>query len=178
MIPLRRWNADAGFTLVELLITAAIVAVLLAAALPSMGALLRTNRLAAATNDMSVMLQFVRSEAIKRRHRVTACLSPGHVSCALTGGWHHGWIVFSDDNANGTREQGETILRIGTARNDGVAVTGNGPLATMVSFVASGMPQRVGGAMLMGAVTVCSEGEGRQLVMNYAGRVRIQQVRC
>lgn len=175
-IGLRR--SKTGFTLVEMIVVVAIAMVLLAIALPSMAALLRTNRLATAANEMLVMLRFTRSEAIKRRHRVTACVSPAHISCDSAGGWHRGWIVFSDDNSNGEREPGEVVLRAGTARHDGLVITGNLSLATTVSFVASGRVQRIGGALSMGTITLCSDGEARYVVVNRVGRARVEAGLC
>ena len=42
-----------------------------------------------------------RSEAIKRNASVTMCRSSNGTSCATSGGWQQGWIIFSDSGAGG-----------------------------------------------------------------------------
>ncbi len=108
-------RAQAGFTLLELMVVVAIVGVLMAIAIPAMGNFIRNGRITAAANDVMAALHFTRSEAIKRRQPVTLCTSANAVlannlananaTCAdsefLTG-----WIVFVDLNQNGQREVG------------------------------------------------------------------------
>lgn len=112
-------RAQAGFTLLELMVVVAIVGVLMAIAVPAMGDFIRNGRITAAANDVMAAMHFTRSEAIKRRDPVTLCTSANAVlasnlanpnaTCAdsefLTG-----WLVFVDLNQNGQREVGEDIL--------------------------------------------------------------------
>jgi type IV fimbrial biogenesis protein FimT len=112
-------RAQAGFTILELMVVVAIVGILMAVAVPAMGDFIRNGRITAAANDVMAALHFTRSEAIKRRQPVTLCTSANallgsnlqnpNATCAdsefLTG-----WIVFEDLNQNGQREAGDTIL--------------------------------------------------------------------
>lgn len=84
---------DHGFTLIELLTAIAILGVLAALAAPSMSALVASQRVRAATQDLHLALVRTRSEAIKRNTTVT--LSP-------TGGsWTAGWSVVDPENPSG-----------------------------------------------------------------------------
>lgn len=81
-MPRRR---NAGFTLVELVITVTIVGILGALALPSMRQLIQTQNVRSGASELQAALFFARSEAIKR-----AAL----VDVVPTGGkWEGGWIV-------------------------------------------------------------------------------------
>lgn len=56
----------AGFTLTELLIVMALVAILVSIATPGFGALTRANRVLVATNELTNLLIYARSEALTR----------------------------------------------------------------------------------------------------------------
>ena len=96
-----------GFTLVELLVTIAIAALLLAAAIPTLSGVAKSIRLSAASNTFVSGLYLARCEAIKRNGRVVLCKSADGVCCASTGGWEQGWMVFHDSNNNGVRDGSE-----------------------------------------------------------------------
>ena len=102
-------NRQRGFTLIELIITVAIVAILLAIGVPSFQEMMRNNRVAAHTNDRLSSLNLARSEAIKRGVRVSLCKSSDGLSCATTGDWTQGWIVFVDTDNDATVDAGENI---------------------------------------------------------------------
>lgn len=76
-----------GFTLPELIITVAVLAVLSALAAPSFTALVASQRLKSATSDVFTSLTRARSEAIKRNREV--------IVAPLTAGtsWQGGWRV-------------------------------------------------------------------------------------
>jgi type IV fimbrial biogenesis protein FimT len=83
-----------GFTLVELMVTIAVLAVLMALALPSFTPLMERWRVRSASEDLQATLYFARSEAIKRGGGVTVVAGDGGASCAATG-WSCGWRVFA-----------------------------------------------------------------------------------
>ena len=85
-----------GFTLLELMITVAIVAILSAAAIPSFSEIMMKSRLTNQARDLMAGSLMARSEAIKRNQTVTLCASSNGISC--TGTWINGWIVIAADN--------------------------------------------------------------------------------
>jgi type IV fimbrial biogenesis protein FimT len=57
--------------------------------------------------------RYARSEAIKRTNRVTICASSNGTSCTGAGAlWKNGWLVFVDENGNGTVDAGDVVLRV------------------------------------------------------------------
>lgn len=75
-----------GFTLIEMMITVAIVGVLASFALPAVNDYLATGAVRSASSDFYGALLAARSEAIKRR--TSAVVAP-----LATGPWSTGWTV-------------------------------------------------------------------------------------
>jgi type IV fimbrial biogenesis protein FimT len=169
-----------AFTLIELLITMALAAVVLALGVPMLRDVIRNNRLAATVNEFVGALQLARSESIKRGVRVTLCKSANGTSCASGGGYEQGWIVFVDPNDNATVDAGEAIIRVFEAFPTGtnMTLTGNTHVARYVSFAATGSTQLTGGAFQAGTLTLCQAPKARQVVINSVGRVRTVVATC
>lgn len=95
---------QAGFTLLELLITLSIVAIILGVGTPSFLNLSQDNNLIGQTNSMLGTIRFARSEAIKRNTDVIICQSSNGVECTNLEDWTQGMMVFVDTNNNGVYE--------------------------------------------------------------------------
>lgn len=104
------FNHCAGLTLVELLITIAIVSVVLGIGIPAFKATLTTSRLTTSINALAGTLAFTRSEAVKRNRDVVVCKSIAGTHCTRQGDWRYGWLVYVDINQNQSLDAGETIL--------------------------------------------------------------------
>jgi type IV fimbrial biogenesis protein FimT len=107
-------NKLSGFTLVEMIMTVAVAAILLTIGIPSFRFVTNSNRIAAEINGLLGDMQFARSEAIKEGIPVTVCVSSDGLTCAgaAVTTWQRGWIVFSNLNANTTVDAGDIILRV------------------------------------------------------------------
>ncbi len=104
-----------GFTITELLVVMAIVAILLGIGVPSYRYITNSYRMSAEVNGLLGDLQYARAEAIKEGQTVTTCVSANGTVCTGGTAWANGWIVFSDPNANATVDAGETVLRVQNA---------------------------------------------------------------
>ena len=83
-----------GFTLIELMVTVAVLAIVLTVAVPSFANLVNGNRLTAQANDMLAGLILARTEAIKQNQSMLFCHSSDGETCsgAPAAGWQ-GWLV-------------------------------------------------------------------------------------
>jgi type IV fimbrial biogenesis protein FimT len=169
-----------GFSLVELITVVAIAAVLAAGAAVGLSEIGRAMTLSAHVNRLLSEIYLARSEAIKRNSRVVLCKSADGVTCASSGGWEQGWIVFHDANNNALRDPGELLIRRGEPATRPLRITGNDTVSRYVSFSPFGGARLVSGAFQAGTITICREslepGEARQLVINSIGRPRVQRV--
>ena len=98
-----------GFSITELMVVVAIVAILLGIGAPSYRYITNSYRMSAEVNGLLGDLQYARAEAIREGQTVTACVSSDGASCTGSD-WANGWIVFSDPNNNRTVAGG--VLRV------------------------------------------------------------------
>ncbi|MEO7066249.1 MAG: GspH/FimT family pseudopilin [Rhodanobacter sp.] len=85
-----------GFTLIELMVTLVIMAILVAFALPNFRDLLRRNQVASASNALLASLSYARTEAITRGQLVSICPSSDGEACTAGGtAFDPGWLVYS-----------------------------------------------------------------------------------
>lgn len=106
-----------GFTLIELMITLAVAAIVLTIAVPSFRSIIQDTRLTTQINELAASLNLARSEAIKRGLSVTICKSNDQDATPTCGGnWHDGWLVFEDFNNNGAFNSGaDTLIKVTSA---------------------------------------------------------------
>ncbi len=134
-----------GFTMVEVMVTIAVVAILAGIAAPSMIAFVRDSRLRGVSGQLFTDLQFARSEAIRRNRPVLLCAVAG---CAVpTGNWAGGWqvCVDADDDlaCDVSSNASPNPLRSRAALDSSVTLTGS---TTGLSFRPDGSQGAVGGA--------------------------------
>jgi len=103
-----------GVTLIELMVTLSVAAILMSLAIPSFREAIISNRLTTINNEFIGAINFVRSEAIKSGQSVTLCKSTTGNDCSTvnTTFWENGWIAFVDLDADGTLDTGETLLKV------------------------------------------------------------------
>ena len=157
-----------GFTLIELVTTLAIVAVLLAIGLPGFGEALARLRVQTAMHRVSTDLAMARSSAIMRRSPVVACPGLGMSGCSGDADWSHGWIVFADPDGNRRPDTVAELLRVSDAPS---GAGGRLRLGATRHFVRYQRDGRSAGTNL--TVRVCSgEALAGEVIVNNLGRVR------
>lgn len=169
-----------GVTLIELAITLAIAAILLAIGIPSFQNIIATNRIAALTNEFSASFQLARSEAVNRGQTVTVCKSDdvfdSTPSCNTAANWQDGWVVFVDANDNGTLDAGELALRVSQPSSGNAVINGGTNFADYVKFKSDGRCR--GSIGPNGTLSVCIAPNQRDIVITTVGRLRIEQGTC
>jgi type IV fimbrial biogenesis protein FimT len=173
-------HANRGASLVEVLTAIAVSLLLLSLGMPRMQEVLHSVMLTAASNDLLSDLHAARSEALRRNRRVSLCKTADGAQCAGHGGWEQGWIIFHDENRNGTIDAGEEVIRRHEALDSQLRLTGNQPLAKYISYNPLGASKLTGGGFQAGTMTLCrlspDATPGRLVIVNALGRPRVQRV--
>ena len=145
---------SAGFTLIELMASIAIVAILLAVGVPALRDMIVAQNVRGAANDLYSDLIFARSEAIKRNAQVNVDQA--------TGGWVNGWSVEVGGNALRTQQGLSNVSYTGAAATTVVySSDGRTTLGGTTSFNFSSSS---GGPISMRCVVITASGRPAVLV--------------
>lgn len=172
----------AGFSLIELMISVSVLAILMSVALPSLRAAVQNNRISAKANEMVTAFHLARSEALKRNQAMVVCASSDGETCQ--GAWTDGWIVAEDGAAPGTTPpQPVRVVRVWSAPDGGVSIAETtDETVTVFRFLPRGqMDADIGVAFpstLAMSIPDCRGDQARDIQINRAGRVTVSTGAC
>ncbi|NCP97186.1 MAG: prepilin-type N-terminal cleavage/methylation domain-containing protein [Deltaproteobacteria bacterium] len=170
-----RDTRERGVSLVEVLVTMALMSIVLSLGVPELGGLIADSRMVANVNDLVRDASAARSEAIKRGGRVTLCTSNNGATCVALGDWALGWIAWVDTNGNAAVDHGEQIVRVHGPAGGEVGMVGTVAIVDYVSFTGTGEPRTSAGAIQTGSVKVCdgrAGNVGKQIALLASGSIR------
>jgi len=175
-----------GFTLIELMVTVGLVALLLSAVIPNMRTFLRNNQLSGCVNDMLRSIQIARTEAIKRKNGNvvicgTAAPTVADTAMACDYATFKGWFVFQDTNGNWQHDAAEPVIERHGLLDTNVTVKTDAN-ARIVSFGPSGFANPAGVKVPMRTLVICDSrgvlqvgtaATARALFISTTGRSRV-----
>ena len=141
-----------GFSLIELMVTLAVAAILVGIMAPNMRVFMLNNQLSGGVNDMLHSIQVARTEAIKRQLPLTGAgvvvcgtATPTVADAALTCDYatFKAWFVFVDSNANWQHDANEPVIERHGLLDASLTVKTDAN-ARIVSFAASGFANPAG----------------------------------
>jgi len=161
---------NAGFTLFDLIVTVAVVAVLSVTAVPAFGRLLLDGQMTARVNALVHGVHLAKQSAHVRLADIVLCKSGDGHRCVHDGDWHDGWIVFVnvDEDHPPQHAEDEPILTAGGAWPHG-AITANRDV-----FIFRAATTR----STNGTLVFCDRRgpeAARALIISYTGRPRISR---
>ena len=146
-------RGQAGFTVIELVVTLAIAGVMVALAAPNMGIFFKNGARTTMLNDFVTSIQYARNQAVTLNSRVSLCpvnlvdsqfdSANAADACLGTEVFETGWVSFRDDDADGQIDAGEPVLRVfATSGVGGVTFRGldqDDAAVTSISYLGNGL---------------------------------------
>lgn len=181
---MRRMNRTRGFTLIELMVTMVVAALLLAWAVPNFEKFIKKTTLTSETNNWVGVINYARNEAITRGKRVTVCRTASANTCNGTAdckcgvsqaapadgipNYHSGYLIFtSSGNSQPINflAASDQLIRVGKAETSRVTIRGNVQGNNDFSFLPSGTldPNDVSSTGLTARYVVCIAGSSSDL---------------
>lgn len=161
-------NQQRACSLLELLTTISLIALLAGIVPPSIAALLQQNRQTDSINQMHAHLNYAREKAISSRTVISLCA--GNEACSGTQIWQGNMLVFQDSNRNGKLDQGETLLKVATIDARHRWIWTNFRQQKHMAYKSNGTTDS-----LNGTFTLCQSTQAiHSIVINITGRAKLE----
>lgn len=164
-----------GVTLIELLVTLVVLAILLGLGVPSFTNIIQNNRSTALANDMVTALNLARNEAVRRGACINICSSNNGTSCS--GTWTDGWIVRVEDG---------DLIRVWGAPRSGAVIAQTSGTANKINFGPLGdlrggtqcATEVTGSTNFQTRFTGCKGEQARRINVGASGRIITSRLAC
>lgn len=161
-------SRKSGYSLLELLVTLALAALIFGLGLPSLAQLAADKRLRVETDALFHAVHLARKRSVTRHRVITICPSIDGAYCDTENRWSQGWIVFENHGVTATerRSPEEKLLDFHPIESD-ITIRSN-----RSSFAFRSTHLRA----TNGTIVVCDpqgRAASRALVVSYTGRPRV-----
>lgn len=160
-----------GLTLIELLVTVSVLAVLLAVGIPSFASLTQRWRVDATIESLVADIRLARSTATRTSRVVVMCARAVDGNCSAGNDWSTGWVVFSDLNGDSALDVGEPLI-VERPSQSGMASMPDKTSQAKLKFRANGT--LASGKTSVGIRPKDSAKAVASVVVNAMGRTRVQ----
>ena len=168
---------ESGFTLLELIVTLAVAAIVLSVGVPSFRGVIMDNRLVSQSNQFITSVKMARSAAVRYQRPATVCSSANFdaavPTCSADNDWSDGWFVWVDKDRDALTDANEVIAVFGPIHDASTLSSGT---ASSFTYDARGFATTPAGNL-----TLCDSRTsemGRLIKVNSVGRTNVKREGC
>lgn len=163
-------NRNRGFTLIELMITLVVLALMLGWGVPSFLSIIENNRVTTQANTFIAALALARSEAVSKG--VTTHVSP------VGADWSDGWRVWADYDSDGGMDANEELRVFEALKGQTTFVSNEG--INDIPFDPKGYLDVAAGTVYTFSMASpkCTGNNGRDIAVTAVGRPQVSRVAC
>lgn len=169
-----------GLTLIELIITLSIIALLALITIPSFSSLIQNYRFKSALLQLENDLRFAKFTATQKRARIAMCISLDHLACITepSNAWQQGWMIFIDDD-NNFMPKPQNILRYRLPLHPSITIHSSQNIQHGIQFNAGKKyGKSLGTNLTTGNFIICdTQKNARKFILNIYGRLRKEDIR-
>ncbi|MBT8090455.1 MAG: GspH/FimT family pseudopilin [Gammaproteobacteria bacterium] len=170
-------SRERGFTLIELIVTLAVAAIILSVGVPSFRGVIMDNRLVSQANQFVTSVKMARSAAVRYQRPATVCSTANFdaavPTCSANNDWSDGWFVWVDKNRDTLTDANEVIAVFGPINDASTLSSGT---VSSFTYDARGFATTSGGDL-----TLCDNRTaemGRLIKVNSVGRTNVKRAGC
>jgi len=142
-------SKTSGFTLIELMVTVAILAITVTIAIPSFQNVIASNQLQEGRERLRMAIQTAKGEAVARNQTVSLCPSADGTTCGGAGDWDENWLVVADSNSTGGVSIANTLRVFDAPDSSEVTLVHTGGFS-YIRFQANGIAENLNAAASFG----------------------------
>lgn len=169
-----------GFTLLEVLVTMALFAIIIGFAVPNFSKTFQSVNLNTVTADLGAALKFSRSEAIRRSGGITICASVApsvdKPECSGQQSWSNGWIVLHDLDGDGKVGPKDSVLRRYSQITSAQLILSVDN--SEIRYLASGLTDADATEFVLCSARAKKNSLGFALTVDKGGNVQVDQRKC
>ena len=134
-----------AFTVIELLITIAVMVIIVSFVVPNFSRVIAQGKLSGTRNEALSLMHFARLEAMRTRSNVIVCASENGQTCSGDD-WGR-IIVFVDEDNNGQVSSGESIKRVASLSHPTITLANHMQGIPSIYFLPNGNAEFANGSI-------------------------------